>query len=196
MGGGARAYRHCERSEAIHFGGSGGDVDCFVASLLAMTGAGRRRRGRRHGLLRLTLAITAARFHVIASRRRSNPSCEARQILVQILPFRIDRFNQRDLLRARAALDLLLAGDGFVHPFVSFVEDQPIAAVAGREARRHAVAMLEDALGEIRGDAGVKRPLAAVGEDVNARRSRQAQLFRSSGRRQGDGLLRRCAPRR
>ena len=29
--------RHCERSEAIHRAASG-DVDCFVASLLAMTG--------------------------------------------------------------------------------------------------------------------------------------------------------------
>src|SRR5208337_3877681 len=29
--------RHCERSEAIHLKGSGGGMDCFVASLLAMT---------------------------------------------------------------------------------------------------------------------------------------------------------------
>ena len=29
-------HRHCERSEAIH-GAASGDMDCFVATLLAMT---------------------------------------------------------------------------------------------------------------------------------------------------------------
>src|SRR5258705_13600076 len=32
-------FRHCERSKAIHRAASGG-MDCFVASLLAMTGMG------------------------------------------------------------------------------------------------------------------------------------------------------------
>jgi hypothetical protein len=29
-------FRHCERSEAIH-GAASGEMDCFVAALLAMT---------------------------------------------------------------------------------------------------------------------------------------------------------------
>ena len=33
---GSQFFRHCERSEAIHLAASGG-MDCFVASLLAMT---------------------------------------------------------------------------------------------------------------------------------------------------------------
>src|SRR5260221_13164218 len=64
--------RHCERSEAIH-GTAKGRVDCFVASLLAMTGLKRQRRhdpdllGRikllhaKHDNLRAL--IDAARYH-------------------------------------------------------------------------------------------------------------------------------------
>ncbi len=37
VGASAGPSRHCERSEAIHLKGSGGGMDCFVASLLATT---------------------------------------------------------------------------------------------------------------------------------------------------------------
>src|ERR1700722_15100011 len=143
-------------------------MDFFAASLLAMTRGGNRK-------------------DVIASRRRSNPSPVLGEAHIEIPPVRIHRLDERDLPRAGAAFDLLLAGDGLVHPFISFVEDQPIAAVAARKAGRQALTVLENALGQVRGDAGIEGSLSAVGEDVDARFARQLVLFRKARR---DGLLR------
>src|SRR5208282_6630470 len=99
-----------------------------------------------------------------------------REALIQVIPFRIHRVDERDLLRAGAALDLFLAGDGVDDTFVGFAEDEPIASVPAGETRRQALAMLENAPAQIRGDARVKRPMAAAGEDVDARRARQRRF--------------------
>src|SRR5580704_14441925 len=112
---------------------------CFVAALLAMTEAGVSR-------------------HCEPQAKQSILRRWLGEAFIQICPVRIHRFDERDFSLARAALDLLLAGYRFVHPFVSFVEDEPIAAVAARESRRQTLAMREDALAQIRSDASVKRP--------------------------------------
>ena len=66
------------------------------------------------------------------------------QALIQIIPVRIHRLEECNLSRAGAPLDLLLAGDGLVHAFISFTKDQPIAALAACEARREAFAVAGD----------------------------------------------------
>ncbi len=53
---------------------------------------------------------------------------------IEILPVRIRRLDQRDLPRARSALDLFLAGDRLVHAFIAFVENRNSQAVCFQAA--------------------------------------------------------------
>ena len=109
-----------------------------------------------------------------APRKDANPgSCET---LIQVVPFRVHRLDQRDLPGARPALDLLLARDGVVHALVVLIEHEPLAAVTRGESRDQPFAMLVDAAAEVRGDGGIDRAVAFVGHDIDARRARHGEI--------------------
>src|SRR6187402_2820406 len=76
---------------------------------------------------------------------------------------------QRQLPCAAARLDLFLACDRVGHGRVQFVPDEELAGVLRREALHQPLAMLECTTRWIRGDARVDRPIAAIGEHVQAR---------------------------
>ena len=67
--------------------------------------------------------ILGKRRNVIASEAKQSIPRRLGECAVQIPPVRIHRFNESDLFGAGAAIDLLLAGDGLVHAFISFVEN-------------------------------------------------------------------------
>jgi len=52
----------------------------------------------------------------------------------------VSGLDQGHILRARTALDLVLAGDGFVLAVAEFLEDQPVAKVAAGETLHETVA--------------------------------------------------------
>lgn len=71
------------------------------------------------------------------------------------------RFDRRDL-------DLLFAADRGVHRPREFERDERLGACAPGEAVETAVAVLVDALDQVRGDAGVERAVLCAGHDIGA----------------------------
>lgn len=92
------------------------------------------------------------------------------QFLRQIAPIGVRRLNQFDLPLALPILDLLLTRDRGVHRPGEFEPDERFDAIAFGEAVEAAVAMLDDAPDQVRGDAGVE---CAVARAHAVRRSRQ-----------------------
>ena len=90
------------------------------------------------------------------------------QFLRQIAPFRVRRLDQLDLPLALPILDLLLARDRGVHRSGEFESDERLHAIAVGEAAETAVAVLTDALDQVRGDAGVERAVPRARHDMGA----------------------------
>jgi len=90
------------------------------------------------------------------------------QFLSQIAPIGVRCLDQLDLPLALPILDLLLARDRGVHRPGEFEPDERLHAIAVGEAAETAVAVLADALGQVRGDAGVERPVPRAGHDIGA----------------------------
>src|SRR6185295_8752383 len=89
------------------------------------------------------------------------------QVVEQIPPAGVHGFDQRELLLARPAFDLLFASDCVRHCRVHFVPDQQLAAVAERETRNGNLAMLKGATGQVGGDTSVEGTVAAARHHVN-----------------------------
>lgn len=96
-----------------------------------------------------------------AQRRQS-------QFLRQVAPVRIRRLDQLDLPLALPVLDLLLARDRGVHRPGEFEPDERLYAIAVGEAPETSVAVLADALDQVRGDAGVERAVPRARHDIGA----------------------------
>lgn len=90
------------------------------------------------------------------------------EFLRQIAPFRVRRLDQLDLPFALPVLDLLLARDRGKHRSGEFEPDERLHAIAVGEAAETAVAVLADALDQVRGDAGVECAAARAGHDIGA----------------------------
>ena len=90
------------------------------------------------------------------------------QFLRQIAPLRVRRLDQLDLPLALPILDLLLTRDRGVHRPGEFEPDERLHAIAVGEAAETAVAVLADALDQVRGDAGVERAVPRAGHDIGA----------------------------
>lgn len=111
----------------------------------------------------------------------------------KINPLRIFRFNQIDLPWTVPVFQLFLARDRAGHVVEHFKADKQIYRILRRISGRQIVAVLVQALDQVRGYADVKRAVGLAGEYVDAR------LFRLSHGRymgapwtlkqvQGDGL--------
>ncbi len=87
----------------------------------------------------------------------------------QIGPVGIGAFDQVLLPVAPPGVDPLLAGDGGLHRVGHLEAYQNHDAVAAGEALERAITMLHDPTDEVGRDAGVNRPIEAVGEHVDAR---------------------------
>ena len=90
------------------------------------------------------------------------------QFLRQIAPIRVCRLDQLNLPPALPVLDLLLARDRGVHRRGEFEPDERFDAIAAGEAAETAVAVLADALDQVRGDAGVERAVPRTRHDIGA----------------------------
>jgi hypothetical protein len=112
----------------------------------------------------------AARFW-IASSLSLLAMTHSNKCIVNIIPIGINFLNQRQLPRAVTGFDLFLARDCIDHGLVQLVPNKYFAAISRRETFSQTVAMFEGALGQIGCDACVKRSIALVGNDVNARLS-------------------------
>ena len=99
---------------------------------------------------------------------------------------RVHCLDQGHLLGARAALDLLFARDRFIHAFIGLVEHQQLAPIAARETLPEALAVLVDALRQVRRDAGVERAVAVAGHDVDAGRAGHGKFRTAIGERRQD----------
>ena len=73
----------------------------------------------------------------------------------EIVPIRIQRLDERQLLRSRSAFDLLLAGNGFRHRSMELEPNQQLAAISLREAVKGAFPMLPGAMDEAGRYAGI-----------------------------------------
>ena len=92
----------------------------------------------------------------------SCPQRRQSQFLRQVAPFRVRRLDQLNLPFALPILDPLLARDRGVHRPGEFEPDERLHAIAVGEAAETAVAVLADALDQVRGDAGVGVPWRAL----------------------------------
>ena len=90
------------------------------------------------------------------------------QFLGQIAPIGVRRLDQFDLPLPLPIFDLLFARDRGVHRPGGFEPDERFDAVTFCEAVEAAVAVLADALDQVRGDAGVERAVARAGHDIGA----------------------------
>ena len=90
------------------------------------------------------------------------------QFLRQIAPIRVRRLDQLDLPFPLPILDLFFARDRGVHRPGEFEPDERFDAIAFGEAVEGAVAVLANALDQVRGDAGVERAVARAGGDIDA----------------------------
>src|SRR5690606_21366101 len=91
----------------------------------------------------------------------------AQDLEVEIPPFRILRFDQRNLSCARAALQLLFAQYRPLHRAVQLDPDAALAAVSLREPVPQALPMLPGTLHEIGGHADIDRPALVIGHYVD-----------------------------
>ena len=87
--------------------------------------------------------------------------------LKQIFPFRVGAANQIQLFLARAAFDLLLAGNGYVNVIPAFEEYQFRDIVLLCEGS-FAFTMLQHPAPQVVGHAGVEYGMVGIGHDVNA----------------------------
>ena len=87
-------------------------------------------------------------------------------MLTQVLPSRVHRLDQRELLGSRPALDLLFSSDCRLHLIVSFEEHQAIAFVLFCEALKSSIFVLPDSMLQIARDPGVEHTRATC-DDVN-----------------------------
>lgn len=101
-------------------------------------------------------------------RRTSRTQRRQPEFLGQIAPLRIGRLDQLDLPLALPILVSRLARDRGVHRPGEFEPDERFDAIAFGEAVEAAVAVLDDALDQVRGDAGVERAVAGAGHDIDA----------------------------
>jgi hypothetical protein len=113
--------------------------------------------------------------------RRSNPESEfsapgllrfarndeSNQLLVQVLPIGIHRFNQCEFLLSRSSLDLLFASDGIEYRGMKLIPDKYFAAVLLGEPADDARSVLPSPLRQIRSDTGIERPVSAIRHDVD-----------------------------
>ena len=90
------------------------------------------------------------------------------QFLSQIAPFRVRCLDQVGLPLALPVLDLLLARDRGVHRPGELEPDERFDAIAFGEAVETAVAVLDGALDQVRGDAGVERAVGRAGDYIDA----------------------------
>src|SRR6478672_107769 len=84
--------------------------------------------------------------------------------LPEIEPVGVHGLDQCQLSFSRTGLDLLFPGDGGKHLLVDFIPDEQLAAVPSSEAGL-AFPVLPNALKEVRGDAGIDRPIPATCHD-------------------------------
>lgn len=102
-------------------------------------------------------------------RLRTSPTQRRQpQFLGQIAPIRVNRLDQFDLPFPLPVLDLLLTRDRGVHRPGEFEPDERFDAIAFGEAVETAVAVLDDALDQVRGDAGIERAVPRAGRDSDA----------------------------
>src|SRR3546814_11712785 len=87
------------------------------------------------------------------------------RVLAQMEPGRVRLWVCLDLPFPLPIIDLLVARDRVVHRPGEFEPDERLDAVSFGEAVEAAVAMLADALDQVRGDAGVERAVARAGHD-------------------------------
>jgi hypothetical protein len=71
------------------------------------------------------------------------------QGIEEVTPDWIEALNQGKLFGPITGLNLLLASDRVDHGLVSFIPDQYLASISGREALRQSVAVLESTLGQV-----------------------------------------------
>src|SRR5687767_5182125 len=89
----------------------------------------------------------------------------------EILPLWIRRLYQRHLPSPHPALDLLLARDRVENARTLLGVDQPVDVVPRRERRGFSLSMLQQATGEVVGDACVE-DTGSAGENIDAVRAR------------------------
>jgi len=87
----------------------------------------------------------------------------AANIRPQVMPVRIAFLYQPQFPGAIPFLESFLAGDGGFHREVVLVVNKNMYAIAFREAFGQVVLVFPDALGEVRGDADIERPVTAAG---------------------------------
>jgi hypothetical protein len=131
--------RYCERSEAIQ-------------------------RATKRG----AAAPLATTRRICSLPRRRSRSTMSNQLIVQVVPFAIELFNQSQFRVATAGLDLLFAGNSVDHAFVKFAPDQNLTAVFLRKPWNQSFAVFERASRQIAGHAGIERPVSRTCHDVDA----------------------------
>jgi hypothetical protein len=99
-----------------------------------------QRVDRRSGLLRY------ARNDGRSEHNDGNGASGMRDVRPKIAPVGILRFDERQLLRTRAGLDLLLAGNRSVHIAAQLVPHENLARVAAGETADRAASMLPTSL--------------------------------------------------
>src|SRR5664280_2633635 len=155
--------------------GVAGSGRSFVASLLRMTVTA--------GVFRMTAfcvilseAKPSEESHGTLRPVPAKPSEESRphrnSLLIppgsQVLPLRVDGFDECNLLPPQPALDLLLSFDGGPDVGRGLEVNQAVKVVPRRERRLVVVhAMFGQTPRQVTGNAGVEHDVGAVGEDVH-----------------------------
>ena len=88
------------------------------------------------------------------------------ELHLQVIPLRIERLDQRDLLLSPPALDLLLPLDCITRAAEVLEVHKPLDAIPLRESGHQPLAMLRDAPGKVVRHADVQRA-RMIGHDVN-----------------------------
>src|SRR5579884_730964 len=89
------------------------------------------------------------------------------QLVEQIAPVRVRRFDKSELPFPQSGFDLLLPRDCIQHRREKLIPDQHLAAVSFRKAAADARAMLPNPLRQIRRDADVERTISTVRHHIN-----------------------------
>src|SRR5262245_20749616 len=109
-----------------------------------------------------------------------------REISREITPSRVLGFDQSDLARSRAGLDLLFATNGVDDVFERLVIDELSHVVASGEGRGIGLRpMLTDAHDEIRGDACVQNRTIRVRQYVNGTHRKHLAIVSTGSDRTG-----------
>ena len=111
------------------------------------------------------------KLHLLSSspRKRVPSRLQGRkpQALRQVAPAEVVALDRFQLPAAEPFLDALFAHDGVLHGRLLLEPDEAFDRVLAGEAVEGALAVLVDALEEVRGDARVDRAVLAVGEEVD-----------------------------